>query len=81
MAKNKNPLYVVSEKSGVVEEAMSRIDYWVKKLGLTPLMNFLKEAINQLLEIVNNFQMFVIVKAYIDELLEKVIGLLKTVTA
>jgi hypothetical protein len=75
MAKKKNPLYVVSEKNGIVEEAFSTIDFIVKKLGLTSFVNYLKETINQLLSMVNNYQIFVIVKAHIDELLTNIIHL------
>ncbi|MDA9793337.1 hypothetical protein N9B72_02005 [Bacteriovoracaceae bacterium] len=75
MAQKKNPLYIVSEKSGIVEEAFSKLDFIVKKLGLTSFVNYLKETINQLLSMVNNYQMFVIVKGYIDEFLSNIINL------
>lgn len=76
MAVKKNPLYVVSEKGGVVEEAFGKFDYIVKKLGLSPLVNYIKEIIKSLLESVQSYQAFVVIKAYIDDILNQVTAVL-----
>ena len=41
--KRKNPLFVVQE--GTVVEADGALDFWVKKLGLEPLLNILEKII------------------------------------
>lgn len=76
MNKKKNPLYVVSEKNGIVEEAFGKLDFIIKKLGLTPFVNYLKEIISQLLATVQSYQAFVVVKTYIDQILNQLTALL-----
>lgn len=71
--KNKNPLYVVKGKE--VQEASSLLDLFIKKFNLTPVINILQVLLKMLLEQVENFAMFVVVKSYIDEVIKKVMDL------
>lgn len=75
-AQKKNPLYVVSDKGNVVEEALGKFDFFIKKLGLAPLVNFLKEFFQQLLSTVENYQMFVVIKNFIDTTLNQLTAVL-----
>lgn len=54
MAK-KNPLYVVTQKGGVVEEATGYLDALIKKLGLTPLIELMQSLFQMLMENVTNY--------------------------
>jgi hypothetical protein len=71
--KNKNPLYVVKGKE--VQEASSMLDLLIKKFNLEPLMNVLKNIFNLLLEQVENYAMFLVIKNFLDEILQKLIDL------
>ncbi len=71
--KNKNPLYVVKGKE--VQEASSLLDLVIKKFNLTPIINILKTLLQMLVEQVENFAMFVVVKTYIDEMMKKITDL------
>lgn len=71
--KNKNPLYVVKGKE--VQEASSMLDLLIKKFNLEPLMTVLKNVFNLLLEQVENYTMFLVVKNFLDEILQKLIDL------
>jgi hypothetical protein len=78
---DKNPLYMVSNNGKDVEAVASFIELWIKKLGLESAFEMLKQMIELLLAQVTNYHMFTIVKAYIDELLNKVILVLSPVEA
>ena len=67
--KNKNPLYVVKGKD--VQEATSLFDLVIKKLNLEPAINILKNIFMLLLEQVENFPMFQVIKGLIDEMIKK----------
>lgn len=71
--KTKNPLYVIKGKD--VQEAKSILDLVVKKLNLEPVLHILQNILKMLLEQVRNFHVFVMVKAYYDQLMEKVSAL------
>jgi hypothetical protein len=67
--KNKNPLYVV--KGNEVEEANSIVDLVIKKFNLEPAVNILKSIFYLLLEQINNFAMVKAIKAFMDDLIQK----------
>jgi hypothetical protein len=71
--KTKNPLYVVKGKD--VQEASSMLDLIIKKFNLEPLMTVLKNIFNLLLEQVENYAMFLVVKNFLDQIFQKVIEL------
>ncbi len=71
--KTKNPLYVVKGKD--VQEASSMLDLLIKKFNLEPLMTVLKNIFNLLLEQVENYAMFLVIKNFLDEILQKLIEL------
>lgn len=71
--KNKNPLYVVKGKD--VLEASSMFDLVIKKLNLEPAINILKSLFHLLLEQVQNFAMFEVVKKMIDDVLAQILEL------
>jgi hypothetical protein len=73
--KTKNPLYVVKGKE--VEEASSLIDLVIKKFNLAPTINILKNIFYLLLEQVENFAMFQVVKSIIDQMILKMSELAK----
>jgi hypothetical protein len=69
--KNKNPLYVVKGQN--VEEAQGLFDMLIKKLELEPVVKFLSQIIQMLLEQVKSYPMFLVVKNLIDQLMQSVI--------
>jgi ribosome assembly protein YihI (activator of Der GTPase) len=71
--KTKNPLYVVKGKE--VQEASSVIDLVIKRFNLEPMINILKNIFYLLLEQVENFAMYKAVKAYVDEMMQKITDL------
>ncbi len=68
--KNKNPLYVVKGKD--VLEANSLFDMVVKKFNLAPMIQILQNIFQILLEQVQNFAMFKVVKAIIDQIAQQI---------
>ncbi len=77
--KNKNPLYVVKGKD--VQEAKSIIDMVVKRFNLEPMINILKNLFLLLLEQVENYATFQVVKAFIDQIIHKIHQVLKKMGA
>lgn len=79
MAKKTNPLYVVTNKGQDVQEAQGFFDALVKKFHLQPFVDLLMELwtqlVEQLSEMVTNYSMFLVVKAFIDEWVEKLFEL------
>ena len=70
--KNKNPLYVVTQKGSVVEEAAGFVDMLVKKFNLTPVLNFLDWLFQALLEQVKDYPTFIAIKNFIDLVMKRV---------
>lgn len=68
--KNKNPLYVVKGKD--VLEANSLFDMVVKKFNLAPMIRILQNIFQILLEQVQNFAMFKVVKGLIDQITQQI---------
>lgn len=77
--KKKNPLYVVTNEGKDVLEASNLIDAFIKKLGLEPVLSFLDVILQTLLEQVNNYAVFMLVKEFIDELVNMLESLAKKV--
>ncbi|MBK25304.1 MAG: hypothetical protein CME70_15020 [Halobacteriovorax sp.] len=75
--KTKNPLYVVTNKGQDVEEAQNFFDALVKKLGLEPVLSILEGILQELLQQVSSFAIFLVVKAYIDQLVDTLEKLIK----
>ncbi len=71
--KNKNPLYVV--KGNNVQEAKNFFDLLVKKFNLEPALEIITNIMRMLLSQVTNYSGFVAVKAWFDDLISKVFGL------
>lgn len=79
MVKKTNPLYVVTNKGQDVQEAQGLFDALVKKFHLQPFvdlfMDLWMQLVEQLSQMVTNYSMFLVVKAFIDEWVEKLIEL------
>ena len=79
MVKKTNPLYVVTNKGQDVQEAQGLLDALVKKFHLQPFVDLFMELWTQLIEqlsqMVTNYSMFLVVKAFIDEWVEKLFEL------
>ena len=73
----KNPLYVITNKGQDVEEAENLFDAIVKKLGLGPVILILEGILQEMLQQVSSYAFFMVVKAYIDELVELLEKLIK----
>lgn len=66
MANKKNPLYVVTKKGNVVEEANNFLDAVIKKLNLGPLIDFINQLIQMILEQVKDYPTLMAAKKFID---------------
>lgn len=75
--KNKNPLYVVTNKGQDVEEAENLFDALVKKLGIEPVISILEGLLQEILQQVSNYAVFMATKAFIDQLVENLEKLIK----
>jgi hypothetical protein len=73
--KNKNPLYVVKGQN--VEAAQNFFDLLIKKLELEPLLNFLTQIFQVLLEQVKSYPILVMVKSVIDQWMAQLTPLLQ----
>ena len=51
------------------------LDLLIKKFNLEPLVTVLKNIFNLLLEQVENYAMFLVIKNFLDEILQKLIDL------
>lgn len=69
--KTKNPLYVVTQKGSVVEEAAGFIDLLIKKFNLAPVINFFNWLFKALLEQVEDYPTFIAVKNFIDRVMKR----------
>ena len=76
--KNKNPLYVVKGQN--VEQAANLFDMLIKKLDLEPVMKFLQQMLAMLLEQVQSYPMFLIVKTMIDQWMVQLMPLLQSLS-
>lgn len=70
-SKKKNPLYVVTEKGSVVEEASGLFDALIKRFSLGPVIGLFETIFKELLSLVTNYQMFTLVKAWLDQWVEQ----------
>lgn len=70
--KAKNPLYVVTDKGNVVQEAANRFDAMIKKFNLTPVIEVINMLIEWLLEQVRDYPTFMAIKKFIDSLVGRV---------
>ncbi len=70
--KNKNPLYVVKGKN--VLEAKNLFDLVLKKFNLEPMFEIINNIVKMLLSQVTTYSGFVAVKAWFDDLISKVFG-------
>ncbi len=73
----KNPLYVV--KGQQVEAASGWLDLLVKKLELGPLLAQLQAVFTFMLEQVKSYPLFVMVKAWFDQMLARLAPLMAMV--
>ena len=67
--KNSNPLYVV--KGDQVEQASNFIDMLVKKFNLETLLELMMNILKTLMENVNSYPMFALVKDLLDQFLAR----------
>lgn len=67
--KVKNPLYVV--KGDQVEQATNFLDVLIKKMNLEPLVELIGSLLKMLIENVQNYQTFIVLKNFIDQLMGK----------
>ncbi len=73
--KHTNPLYVVKGKD--VEAAFGWFDLVIKKLNLGPIIQILQTLMAEMLKSVQTYSMFEAVKKMIDEVMEKLMGLVQ----
>ncbi len=69
MAKTTNPLYAVTNKGKDIEPVDSYFELVIAKLGLTPLVEFVSELLDSLVEMISSYAMFVTIKEFIDSLI------------
>lgn len=69
---NKNPLYVVTNKGKVVEEANSAWEVIVKTLGLDPFLGALNELFSILCEMARSLTVVREIEEFLGEIIERV---------
>lgn len=69
--KNKNPLYVVKGQN--VEQAKGLWDLFVKKFDLEPVITFMMNFFQMLLEQVKTYPALVLVKNMLDEWIAQIL--------
>jgi hypothetical protein len=74
--KNKNPLYVVKGKN--VEEAQGLIDLLIKKLDLEPVIKFITQMLQILVEQVKTYPAFITIKSLIDKWMAQVLPIFQS---
>lgn len=67
----KNPLFVVTNKGKDVEEVSNYLEVIVKKLGLTPFVEFIDELFTALISQVTSYALFLVIKDFFDDLVAK----------
>lgn len=65
---NKNPLFVVSKDT--VEEVENFFEFFVKKLGLDPLVKFFEQILFTLMEQVKDYSSLLLVQSWLETLIE-----------
>jgi hypothetical protein len=78
--KSQNPLYVVTNDGQDVEPVSNLIDAFITKYGLQPVVDTFKMIIDMVLEQVKSYAMFVVIKEFLDELIEKMMELKEKVS-
>ncbi len=73
--KNKNPLYVVKGKD--VQEASGIFDLVVKKLNIEPVVQFIQNILQMILDNIKTYPSFLAMKGLLDELVARYFGLVK----
>jgi hypothetical protein len=73
--KNKNPLYVVKGKD--VQEAKDIFDLVIKKLNLEPVVQFIQNILQMILENIKTYPSFLAMKGLLDELVARYFSLVK----
>ncbi len=73
--KNKNPLYVVRGKD--VQEAKDIFDLVIKKLNLEPVVQFIQNILQMILENIKTYPSFLAMKGLLDELVARYFSLVK----
>ena len=73
--KNKNPLYVVKGKE--VQEAKDIFDLVIKKLNLEPVVQFIQNILQMILENIKTYPSFLAMKSLLDELVARYFSLVK----
>ena len=73
--KNKNPLYVVKGKE--VQEAKDIFDLVIKKLNLEPVVQFIQNILQMILENIKTYPSFLAMKGLLDELVARYFSLVK----
>lgn len=82
--KNKNPLYVVTNRGQDVQEAENLIDALIKKLGLEETIKTLEGLLGMMLEMVKSYAFFQVVQQWVDQIvatLEKILKMIDPVLA
>jgi len=74
--KSTNPLYVVRKNGVDVEEANGILELILKKTGLDKLIPALETFMHLLLSQVENYAIFIEVKKILDQVFDKVIGII-----
>jgi hypothetical protein len=71
----RNPLYVVTNEGKTVEEAFGFFDAMIKRFSLGPVIGLLETILKEMTGLVTNFQMFALFKAWLDEWVNWLSGL------
>ena len=74
--KNQNPLYVVKGQN--VEQVRGLWDMFVKKFDLEPVINFMMNLFQMLLEQVKTYPTFILVKNMVDQWMSQIAPMLQT---
>ncbi len=72
-AKNKNPLFVVTNEGQDVEAASGFFDAFVKRFGLGPALEVLKQIMQMITEAFPGYTSVIILKEFLDEILSQVL--------
>lgn len=72
----RNPLYVVTNEGKTVEEAFGFFDALIKRFSLGPVIGLIETILKEMAGLVTNYQMFALVKAWLDEWVNWLSGVL-----
>jgi hypothetical protein len=75
--KSQNPLYAVTDRGRIVEEADNLIDFLVKKLHLAPVFEVLENILKEMVKASKNYPTLVWLQQQVDAIVAFLEGLAK----